>query len=124
MSCNGAIKDNKFVVTRGVDNTFIFTIKANNSTLPIEIDPSDTFTSILKDRATEAIVLTKPLMVESALNGQVKLAYTALETQTFISDRGAKEDRFYLRPVYSLLLVCNTVANGNFIARIDSLYVQ
>ena len=124
MSCGGLNRDNRFIISRGVDNTFIFTVKANNSTLPIEIDPSDTFIGILKVLESDTAVLTKNLTVESALNGRVRLDLTEVETSALIRERGGKEDRFYLRPVYSLTLVCNTVANGEFLAKVNSVYVD
>lgn len=124
MSCGGSATNDRFIITRGVDNTFVFTIKANNSTLPIEIASGDTFVSILRDLTTDAVVITKNLTVESALNGQVRLDYTSTETAAMVRDRGGKEDRFYLRPVYSLTLVCNTLVNGEFLARVNSVYVD
>lgn len=124
MSCGGTAVNDRFIITRGVDNTFVFTIKANNSTLPIEIDSGDTFVGILRDLTTDAIVSTKNLVVESALNGRVRLEYTQSETTAMTRDRGGKEDRFYLRPVYSLTLVCNTLVNGEFLARVNSVYVD
>lgn len=124
MSCGATNRDNRFVITRGVDNTFIFTVKANNSTLPIEIDSGDTFVGILRDIETDSVVITKNLTVESALNGQIRLEYTNSETAAMTRERGPKEDRFYLRPVYSLTLVCNTLVNGEFLAKVNSVYVD
>lgn len=123
MSCS-ANEDGRFVITRGVENTFIFTIKANNSTLPIVIDSGDTFQSILRDIVTGDIVITKSLTVESAENGRVRLVYSQSETGNMTPNRGPKEDRFYLRPVYSLTLVCSTLVNGDFLAKVNSVYVD
>jgi hypothetical protein len=122
MSCSGS--GYQFIITRGVDNTFVFTIKANNSTLPIVIDPADTFEAILKETATDVVAIQKSLIVDSAPNGRVRLELSEAETTSLVRDRGDKEDRFYLRPVYSLLLVCNTVVNGEFLARINAVYVD
>lgn len=124
MSCSGNVANDRFIITRGVDNTFVFTIKQNGSTLPIVIDSGDTFVGILRDLTTDAIVSTKNLTVESAENGRVRLEYLSTETNGMVRDRGGKEDRFYLRPVYSLTLVCNTLVNGEFLARVNSVYVD
>jgi hypothetical protein len=124
MSCGTTSKDNRFVITRGVENTFVFTVKANSSTLPMEIDAGDTFVGILRDIATDVVVLTKNLTVESALNGTVRLVLTAMETSSMVRERGPKEDRFYLSPVYSLTLVCNTLVNGDFLAKVNWVYVD
>ncbi len=122
--CDSVNKDNRFVITREVDNTFIFTVKANNSTLPIVIDPTDTFKGILRDLRTGAVVLTKDLTVDSAANGRVKLLITEVEASNLQSFRGGYEDRWYLRPTYSLTLECKTVVNGEFLAGIDLVYVK
>jgi hypothetical protein len=124
MSCNGADRDSRFVITRGVDNSFVFTIKANNSTLPIEIDPSDTFHGILRDLDTDTVILEQDLVVDSALNGRIRLDIEAADTTDMTSMKGGREDRWYLLPVYSLTLVCKTVVNGEFIARISMVYVN
>lgn len=124
MSCSGNVANDRFIITRGVDNTFVFTIKQNGSTLPIVVDSGDTFVGILRDLTTDAIVSTKNLTVESAENGRVRLEYLSTETNSMVRDRGGKEDRFYLRPVYSLTLVCNTLVNGEFLARVNSVYVD
>lgn len=124
MSCSGNVANDRFIITRGVDNTFVFTIKQNGSTLPIVVDSGDTFIGILRDLTTDAIVSTKNLTVESAENGRVRLEYLSTETNSMVRDRGGKEDRFYLRPVYSLTLVCNTLVNGEFLARVNSVYVD
>ena len=41
MGCDVA----KFTITKGVDNTFVFTIKADGSTLPMVMTAGDTFTA-------------------------------------------------------------------------------
>lgn len=115
---------NKFVISKGLPNTFTFTIKANGTTLPIEIAPTDTFKAtffLLEDRT---VVLTKDLTVKNALGGTVELTLSPQETATFTSFRGGKEDRYYLIPAYSLVIECVTVANGNFLAKVPQVYVE
>jgi len=120
MSCDVA----RFTVTKGLDNTFVFTIKADGSTLPMEIEAGDTFESQLVSLSTDAVVLTKTLTVANALSGKVNLLITSSDTSSLSSDKGSKTDRYYLRPVYKLLIACSTTNNGNFIARVPEVYVD
>jgi len=124
MSCAASGVVNKFVITRGVVNTFFFTIKANGSTLPITISESDTFTAVFRLLETDTTALTKALTVENADNGKVKLVISPSEANEMQKLRGGKEDRYYLSPTYSLTLLCNTAANGEFIARVPHVYVD
>lgn len=121
MSCYA----DKFVITKGQDNEFVFTIKQNGSTLPMEITiPDDTFEASLVALANQTVVLTKTLDVDDALSGRVKFVVTALETESMEAERGSKVDRYYLKPVYKLVIACNTVNNGNFLAKICEVYVD
>lgn len=121
---NCATRFTRFTITKGVDNTFVFTIKADGSTLPMEIVVGDTFTAYLKNMADGTTALTKALTITDALSGKVQLVITEAEADTLVSDRGNKEDRYYLRPNYRLMLECNTANNGDFIAKIDNIYVD
>lgn len=114
----------RFVITNGVDNTFVFTIKADGSTLPMEITVGDTFTAYLKRIDDGTVDLTKSLTVVDALSGKVSLTVTEVEAAALVSDRGAKEDRYYLKPTYKLVLDCVTANNGSFIAKVDNIYVD
>lgn len=121
---NCATSFTRFTITKGVDNTFVFTIKADGSTLPMEIVVGDTFTAYLKNMADGTTALTKALTVADALSGRVQLVITEAEADALVSDRGNKEDRYYLRPNYRLMLDCSTTNNGDFIAKIDNIYVD
>jgi hypothetical protein len=115
----------KFLLVKGKENEFYFTIKQNGSTLPMSIKPTDSFVGkfiLLEDDTT--VVLEKELVVVDPLNGKIKLVVTEEETANLISDRGPKEDHYYLKAVYKLLLECNTVNNGQFTARINRIYVS
>lgn len=114
----------KFVITKGSDNTFLFTIKADGSTLPMEIVLGDTFDARLVELGTGTEVLTKSLTVEDALIGKVSLVITEIEAASLISEKGSKVDRFYLKPTYKLVIDCSTQNNGNFIAKIPEVYVD
>jgi len=114
-----------FTITRGLDNLFIFTIKADGTTLPMTIDEgNDTFQAQLQLLSDNSVVLTKALAVVDAAGGQVSLALSAVETADLISERGSKTDRYYLRPTYTLLLDCSTTNNGDFIAKVPEVYVD
>jgi hypothetical protein len=120
MSCDVA----KFTITKDLDNNFVFTIKADGSTLPMEIQGSDTFEARLTSLSDGTVVLTKPLVVTDALSGKVSLTITSSETRSLVSDKGTKTDRYYLRPVYKLVIDCSTVNNGDFIAKVPEVYVD
>lgn len=115
----------KFLLVKGKENEFYFTIKQNGSILPMVIEPTDTFVGsfiLLEDDTT--IVLEKDLVVVDPTVGKIKLVVTEEETANLISDRGPKEDYYYLKATYRLLLECSTVNNGQFTARINRIYVS
>jgi hypothetical protein len=129
MSCD----TNKFVISKGVNNNFTFTIKQDNSTLPLEIEVADTFLADLiplgdafafdggmpTDTFNDIV-----MVVEDAPNGKISLAISESDTQWLVIDKGARVDRYYTRPTYKLVLKCNTVNNGNFIAKVPEVYVD
>lgn len=121
MSCDTS----KFTITKGLDNTFVFTIKANGTTLPMEITEGvDTFDATLIKLSDESVTLVQPLVVTNALSGQVTLTIAAASTTSLVSDKGSKTDRYYLRPTYKLIIECSTVNNGDFIAKVAEVYVD
>lgn len=120
MSCDVA----KFTITKGLDNTFVFTIKADGSTLPMEIEGTDTFEAQLVKLSDGTTALSKPLAVTDALSGKASLTITSAETSSLVSDKGTKTDRYYLRPTYKLVIDCATVNNGDFIAKVPEVYVD
>ena len=115
----------KFLLVKGKENEFYFTIKQNGSILPMVIEPTDSFVGkfiLLEDDTT--VVLEKELVVVDPAVGKIKLVVTEEETANLISDRGPKEDYYYLKATYRLLLECSTVNNGQFTARINRIYVS
>lgn len=120
MSCDVA----KFTITKGLDNNFVFTIKADGSTLPMTIEPTDTFTASLVQLSDGSTVLSKSLVVTDALSGKASLTITSAEASSLVTDKGTKTDRYYLRPVYKLVIDCSTVNNGDFIAKVPEVYVD
>ena len=123
MSCATA----KFVISKGVDNTFTFTIKQDNSTLPLAIEVGDTFVAdlvLLDGDVPYGPVTNTALSVDDALNGKVSLFISAANTATLVSDKASKVDRYYLRPTYKLVLKCITANNGNFVAKVPEVHVD
>jgi len=116
----------KFVITKGVDNTFVFTIKQDGSTLPMEIEVGDTFTAKLVplngDGAYDG--LEYELEVTDALSGKVQMVVPADDTEEMASEKGEKADRYYAKPTYKLVIECVTQNNGNFIAKVPLVYVD
>lgn len=120
MSCD----TEKFVITRSVANEFVLTIKQTGTTLPMEIEDTDTFEAQLIKLADDSVVLTKTLTTENAANGKVKLAITLEEAAALDSEKGSKVDRYYIMPTYKLVIDCDTVNNGSFIAKVSEIYVD
>lgn len=116
----------RFVITRGVQNVFVFTIKQDGSTLPITIDASDTFEARLMEYTDGAPITinTTALTVVDANSGKVQLTYSEAMSSALPTKKGGVEDRYYSKPLYYLVLVCNTLANGYFIARVNKVYVE
>jgi len=125
--------DNKFIINKDSDNEFIFTIKQNNSTLPVIIENTDTFLLKLYNLKSNSKVAeitmadnqnTGIIEVFDAANGQIKVRFYEALVSTLDSERGSKADRYYTKPTYRLIIDCNTVHNGIFNAKIDLVYVR
>jgi len=122
MSCDVVTK---FTITKGLDNNFEFTIKAQGSTLPMVIvDPGDTFQATLIDLSDGSTALTKALVITNAVGGKVSLTITSVEASALTGEKGSKTDRYYLRPTYKLVIDCSTTNNGDFIAKVPEIYVD
>lgn len=124
MSCDVT----KFSITKGSLNTFSFVIKQDNSTLPLVIEPGDTFLATLSTLGPNSVsypqVTLKALVVTDSANGKIDLVITMAETSDLVMDMGDKVDKYYVRPTYKLLIECVTVNNGNFIAKVNEVYVD
>ena len=123
MSCDVA----KFTITKGIDNTFVFTIKADGSTLPMDV-LNGTYTATLYSLETQAAVagLTNVALTKltPTTNGKVSLTIPSATTATLTGERGSKVDRYYLKPVYKLVINCVGTDNGDFIAKVPEVYVD
>jgi hypothetical protein len=120
MSCSV----DRFVITKGVENTFVFTIKADGSTLPLVIENTDTFNFQLVKLDDEITVLTGSLAIEDALSGKTSMTLSQIQVDALETNKGNKTDRYYLRPMYKLVLECNTINNGDFLAKVSEVYVD
>jgi len=116
---------NKFVITKGVDNNFVLTIKQNGSTLPMELTPTDSFKISLVKLGTDNTVLEKYATLDSnSLSGKIHILLTKAECDLLETDKGNKVDRYYLKPTYKLVIDCKTTNNGDFIAKVPEVYVD
>lgn len=120
MACNS----NKFILNKGMDNEFILTIKQTGTTLPMQIDAGDTFIAYLYELEGNTIAMTVTPTVDDADSGKLKLELSSVEVDALLQERGAKVDKYYLKPVYRLAIDCDTLNNGKFVAKIPEVYVE
>lgn len=114
-----------FVITKGSDNNFTFTIKQDGSTLPMELTNSDTFTAKLVTLDGQTTAISKSMTLDTnLLSGKVHLTITSSEANSLISSRGTEVDRYYLRPTYKLVIEASTANNGDFLAKVNEVYVD
>ena len=122
----------KFVLTQGSTNEYFITIKQDDSTLPMVIDPTDTFALKLYELSTGDEVLALDMTdgvngqisVYDANNGKLKLVFKQVAVDALKVERGDRADYYYSKPLYRLAIDANTVNNGEFLATIDKVYVQ
>lgn len=127
-----ACTNDKFVINKGLTNEFTFTIKQNDSTLPMTIEVSDTFEVTMYKLEDNSIVGTVDMTdgvngqisVYDAANGQVELVLKDELVDTLDLERGDRADYYYAKAMYRIAIECKTVNNGNFIAKIDKVYVR
>jgi hypothetical protein len=124
----------KFVLNRNMDNEFIITIKQTGTTLPMELTSTDTFTAKLINLSDGNTVLGIPFqttenttrveLADELLTGKIHIIVTEADVNTLTRSVGPEEDRYYLKPNYKLVLECDTLNNGKFIAKIPEVYVE
>lgn len=122
-----------FTINRGLNNEFIITIKQNDSLLPMVIEYSDTFKLTMFNRDTEAIEAVLDMddakvdgyiAIHNDANGQIKIVMNPALTSKLEKERGPKEDRYYLKPTYRISIECDTLNNGNFVAKLENVYID
>lgn len=137
----------KFVVTKNIDNTFVFTVKQDASTLPQDLTNysfvvglykinSDTLgnyvdtTKTLESSIAANGIVTKTLgnvdVVKDNIGGKITIVIPQADAATLVSDRGSKADRFYAKPTYSFIIegVDTTDVTKTFIAKVNEVYVE
>ena len=114
----------KFVITKGTSNEFIITIKQNGTTLPMVIEPTDTFEAKLLNMCDGELAATLTANVLNAKNGKIRLALDDSIVETLKTEKGDRADYCYSKPLYKLVIDCDTVNNGKFVAKINKVYVE
>lgn len=128
-----ACTKDKFIINKNVVNEFLLTIKQDGTTLPLAIDPSDTFTLKLLKLSDNSLIATVTLVedinvgvieVIDATSGKLTVKLYQALTNTLESRLGDRADNYYENPVYRIVIECSTVGNGNFLAKIPLVYVR
>lgn len=122
----------KFVVTKGIANEYYITIKQDDSTLPMVIEPTDTFEVKIFKLKDSALVATIGMIagtdgqvsVYDDANGKLKIVLSDTLVTALVMERGDRADYYYSKPMYRLVIDASTVNNGDFIATIDKVYVR
>ena len=122
----------KFVITKGIANEYYITIKQDDSTLPMVIEPTDTFEVKIFKLADHSLVATVgmtagvngQISVYDANNGKLKIVMSDELVTSLVAERGDRADYYYSKPMYRLLIDASTANNGDFIATVDKMYVR
>ena len=107
-----------------IDNEFIITIKQNGTTLPMAIKAGDTFVTKLVKLSDSSVVATPTTSVYNAVNGKIKIVFSQQQVSTLTIERGDRADYYYSKPLYTLIIDCNTENNGKFVAKVAKVYVE
>lgn len=128
-----ACTESRFVLYKQMTNEIIFTIKQNDSTLPMTIDASDTFTAELFDLDTNESVAEFTETVVGSIghiekhdvaNGQIKLVIDEELVTSLTSLKRGRADRFSTKPKYKLIIEADTVNNSKFPIKVNEVYVD
>lgn len=114
----------KFVLNKGLSNEFIITIKQNGTTLPMVISNGDTFVVKLEKLKDSSVVATPAVSVYDANNGKIKVVFSSESVSALEVNRGDKADGYYIKAGYKLLVDCDTLNNGKFVAKVAKVYVE
>ena len=122
----------KFVITKGIANEYYIAIKQDDSTLPMVIEPTDTFEVKIFKLKDSALVATIGMIagtdgqvsVYDDVNGKLKIVLSDALVTELVMERGDRADYYYSKPIYRLVIDASTVNNGDFIATIDKVYVR
>ena len=122
----------KFIINRDMDNEYIITIKANGNTLGMQIDPTDTFEVRLYRKCSDELVATITMSedenglveVYQENNGKIRIRLKQAFAETLVANKGDKVDGCYPKSEYRLNILCDTVVNGKFTAKLANVYVE
>jgi hypothetical protein len=114
----------KFVINKGIGNEFIITIKQNGTTLPMAIEAGDTFVTKLVKLSDGSVVATPTTSAHDSINGKIKIVFSQEQISTLTMERGDRADYYYSKPLYQLIIDCNTENNGKFVAKVAKVYVE
>ena len=122
----------KFVITKGIANEYYITIKQDDSTLPMVIEPTDTFEVKIFKLEDSTLVATVGMIagtdgqisVYDDANGKLKIVLSNALVTALVMERGDRADYYYSKPIYRLVIDASTVNNDDFIATIDKVYVR
>lgn len=115
-----------------MDNEYIITIKANGSTLGMQIESTDTFEVRLYKKCSDELVATIG-MVEDANgvvdvyqtnNGKIRILLKQALANTLVASKGDKVDGCYPKSEYRISVICDTANNGKFTAKLANVYVE
>ena len=97
-------------------------------------DTVDTFSAKLINLSDGNTVLDIPFqttenttrveLTDELLTGKIRIIVVEADVNTLTRSVGPEEDRYYLKPSYKLVLECDTLNNGKFIAKIPEVYVE
>ena len=122
----------KFIINRDMDNEYIITIKANGSTLGMQIEPTDTFEVRLYKKCSDELVATINMIedangvvdVYQTNNGKIRILLKQTLANTLVASKGDKVDGCYPQSEYRINVMCNTANNGKFTAKLANVYVE
>lgn len=122
----------KFIIDRDMDNEYIITIKANGSTLGMQIEPTDTFEVRLYRKCSDELVATINMIedangvvdVYNAEGCRIRILLKEALVRDLVTSKGDKVDGCYLKSEYRISIICDTTNNGKFTAKLANVYVE
>jgi hypothetical protein len=115
----------QFTIIQGKALDFSIVVKEDGTLTPLELDPSDTFTYSLVEKKTNVKYATDVAMtiVGDGSNGEITGTISEEVSATLPLKRAAAEDNYIPRANLRLVINGDTVAQGQFTAAIENVYV-
>lgn len=115
----------EFTITKGNKLDFYIVIKEAGTVTPLALNVVvDTFSYSLVDKATgQKYADDIPMAVSDAINGEIKGTITSVVSATLPTKRGSAEDGYIPRSNLRLVVNGVTLAQGEFVAAIEHVYV-